>query len=106
MEAMSTRRDRSEHNNEVPCLILPVVFRHKPAPGKDRDGRGANTVDVGSTSNSFLDSEGFHCETKKADVAEHPEVFHHVGLLLNEPPGKSRVALQLVIRLTLSQPST
>jgi hypothetical protein len=25
-------------------------------------------------------------ETKKADVAEHPEVFHHVGLLSNEPP--------------------
>jgi hypothetical protein len=25
--------------------------------------------------------------TKKADVAEHPEVFHHVGLLINEPPG-------------------
>jgi hypothetical protein len=22
---------------------------------------------------------------KKADVAEHPEVFHHVGLLVNEP---------------------
>ena len=25
--------------------------------------------------------------TKKADVAEHPQVFHHVGLLSNEPPG-------------------
>ena len=24
---------------------------------------------------------------KKADVAEHPEVFDHVGLLVNEPPG-------------------
>ena len=24
---------------------------------------------------------------KKADVAEHPEVFHHVGLLFNRPPG-------------------
>jgi len=24
-------------------------------------------------------------ETKKADVAEHPEVFDHVGLLVNEP---------------------
>jgi hypothetical protein len=24
--------------------------------------------------------------TKKADVAEHPEVFDHVGLLINEPP--------------------
>jgi hypothetical protein len=26
-------------------------------------------------------------ETKKADVAEHPKVFDHVGLLSNEPPG-------------------
>jgi hypothetical protein len=25
--------------------------------------------------------------TKKADVAEHPQVFHHVGLLINGPPG-------------------
>jgi hypothetical protein len=25
--------------------------------------------------------------TKKADVAERPEVFYHVGLLVNEPPG-------------------
>jgi hypothetical protein len=26
-------------------------------------------------------------DQKKADVAEHPEVFDHVGLLVNEPPG-------------------
>jgi len=26
-------------------------------------------------------------KAKKADVAEHPEEFHHVGLLDNEPPG-------------------
>jgi len=24
---------------------------------------------------------------KKADVAEHPKVFNHIGLLFNEPPG-------------------
>jgi hypothetical protein len=24
---------------------------------------------------------------KKADVIERPEAFHHVGLLVNEPPG-------------------
>jgi hypothetical protein len=24
--------------------------------------------------------------TKKADVAEHPKVFDHVGLLFDEPP--------------------
>jgi hypothetical protein len=26
-------------------------------------------------------------EQKKADVADHPKVFDHVGLLTNEPPG-------------------
>jgi hypothetical protein len=26
-------------------------------------------------------------DNKKADVAEHPKVFDHVGLLTNEPPG-------------------
>jgi hypothetical protein len=25
--------------------------------------------------------------TKKADVAEHPQAFDHVGLLTNEPSG-------------------
>ena len=24
---------------------------------------------------------------RKADVVEHPRVFDHVGLLVNEPPG-------------------
>jgi hypothetical protein len=28
-------------------------------------------------------------ENKKADVAKHPKVFDHVGLLLNEPPGRA-----------------
>ena len=26
---------------------------------------------------------------KKADVVEHPEVFGHAGLLVNEPPGQT-----------------
>jgi hypothetical protein len=28
-----------------------------------------------------------HHGNKKTDVAEHPEVFDHVGLLVNELPG-------------------
>jgi hypothetical protein len=28
-------------------------------------------------------------KNKKADVAEHPKVFDHVGLLFNEPPGNA-----------------
>jgi hypothetical protein len=27
--------------------------------------------------------------TKKADVEEHPEVFDHVGLLVNEPSSQA-----------------
>ena len=55
-------------------------------------------------------------------MAEHPEVFHHVGLLTNEPPATlalrptlalradpvemRRVALYLVIRRLFSDPTT
>jgi hypothetical protein len=35
---------------------------------------------------------------KKADVLEHPQVFQHVGLLINGPPRHGRAALYLVIR--------
>jgi hypothetical protein len=30
-------------------------------------------------------------EIKKADVAEHPKVFDHVGLLAHEPPGRAEL---------------
>jgi hypothetical protein len=30
-------------------------------------------------------------QNKKTDVAEHPEVFCHVGLLFDEPPGLAGV---------------
>jgi hypothetical protein len=30
-------------------------------------------------------------KTKKADVAEHPKVFDHVGLLSNKPTGRAGV---------------
>jgi hypothetical protein len=32
-------------------------------------------------------------ENKKANVAEHPRVFGHVGLLFNEPPGRPELFL-------------
>ena len=51
-------------------------------------------VSIGYCIGSELDTIFRHCgtfllgkKTKKADVAEHPEVFDHVGLLTNEPPG-------------------
>jgi hypothetical protein len=36
---------------------------------------------------SFHGPFGRPLRTKKADVAGHPKVFDHVGLLVNEPPG-------------------
>jgi hypothetical protein len=30
-------------------------------------------------------------KTKKADVAEHPKAFDHVGLLVNEPLGRAEL---------------
>jgi hypothetical protein len=30
-------------------------------------------------------------KTKKADVVEHPKVFGHIGLLVNEPLGKAEL---------------
>ena len=32
-----------------------------------------------------------HRKTKKADVAGHPQVFDHVGLLANEPIGAAEL---------------
>jgi hypothetical protein len=33
----------------------------------------------------------WEARTKKADVAEHPEVFGHVGLLVNGLPGAAEL---------------
>jgi hypothetical protein len=30
---------------------------------------------------------------KKTDVAEHPKVFNHVGLLFNDPSGRIQIDL-------------
>jgi hypothetical protein len=30
-------------------------------------------------------------QQKKADVVEHPKVFHHAGLLVNQPPGTAEL---------------
>lgn len=30
-------------------------------------------------------------KNKKADAVEHPEAFHHVGLLFNEPLGRAEL---------------
>jgi hypothetical protein len=47
---------------------------------------------------SFLAATRLCSINQKADVAEHPEEFHHVGLLSNESPGDDRITLYLVVR--------
>jgi hypothetical protein len=39
--------------------------------------------------------DGAIAKTKKADVAEHPEVFGHVGLLFDEPPSVTGLLFNL-----------
>jgi hypothetical protein len=58
----------------------------------------------------FLKKHPCRAHQKKTDVVDHPQVFHHVGLLINEPPGAglnqtNRIALYLVIRRLVSSNS-
>jgi hypothetical protein len=55
-------------------------------------------VSIGYCIGSELDTSFRHLGTflsgkrsKKVDVAEHPEVLDHVGLLTNEPPGTTEL---------------
>jgi hypothetical protein len=41
---------------------------------------------VGEFQTPFFGQSPWHRCQKKADVAEHPRVFNHVGLLFNGPP--------------------
>jgi len=47
-----------------------------------RDARLENWAELSTPPIAFI---SFFTETKKADVAQHPEAFHHAGLLLDEP---------------------
>jgi hypothetical protein len=43
----------------------------------------------GSLSLPVVGASLHHREQKKADVAKHPKVLNHVGLLVNGPPGEA-----------------
>ena len=45
-------------------------------------------VKVSGTFQEPVSVPGQGCAKQKADVAKHPEVFGHVGLLIDKPPGK------------------
>jgi len=76
--------------------------------GRSRDGEFHHElarfpVSIGYCIGSELDTisdiltPSFWVRKQKADVAEHPEVFDHVGLLTKSPPARW-VASHLVIR--------
>jgi hypothetical protein len=55
-------------------------------------GSGERSPNRASPSGSLLVTAGRPAPlraNKKADVVEHREVFDHVGLLVNEPPGRA-----------------
>jgi hypothetical protein len=48
--------------------------------------------ECGHRSLPWVDSDRLEPQrNKKADMAEHPKVFGHVGLLFNKPPGKAEL---------------
>jgi hypothetical protein len=53
--------------------FVDVMMRYGPCELGDESLRSTRTALLAASE-------------KKADVAEHPEVFDHVGLLVNEPP--------------------
>ena len=72
-----------QFSGEIGSLILPVNGR----PERAYDVRQNLVLDEYLFRNGYLihDTSPDAAQTKKDDVAEHPEVFHHVGLLLNGP---------------------
>jgi hypothetical protein len=65
-----------------------LVWNHLPTHPSELKGSTRNA----SFNPTGIEFVSFGCllyppprKMKKADVAEHPEVFDHVGLLVNEP---------------------
>jgi hypothetical protein len=59
------------------------------AAAKRHNGGGENHFDSLKTGVGY--KRLLSPKTKKADVAEHPKVFDHVGLLFNKSPGKAEL---------------
>jgi hypothetical protein len=51
-------------------MTPPALFHSSEAKGRAR----------------MMSTLGFQHKNKKADVMARPQAFHHVGLLVNEPP--------------------
>jgi hypothetical protein len=64
----------------MPCLSKRCLFT------STWDARLADEQ-FQTTASLVVASVSLRRKQKKADMAEHPEAFGHVGLLVNEPPG-------------------
>ena len=108
-----SRRSQDGGNTAQPSPLEPIADRaqqeaqqhgerqrhqHRLWPGKGppRPPRSAPNIhaDLTNWSDGTMGSTSaqLRCqETKKADVAEYPKVFDHVGLLTNEPLGTAEM---------------
>lgn len=61
------------------------ISRIKPIAGVSTGSEIGCLLEVGD--HHGLTAPRHHGRQKKTDVADHPQVFGHVGLLFSEPPG-------------------
>ncbi len=74
---------------------LPVTWAYSSStaltrhglPGRPAAPRADRTLVLGQVAGHFER----HASQKKADMAKHPKVLSHVGLLVNEPPGQAEL---------------
>jgi hypothetical protein len=64
-------------------LAKPTQIKSPPTGRSPKNWTELSTPPVALS--LLLSPSCSNAETKKAGVAEHPEVFDHAGLLLNEP---------------------
>jgi hypothetical protein len=77
---MSRHTQSSDHDVSVPCKVVFHEALHNVSLFSDKPRSALGRCRHSTTP-----------KTKKADAAEHLEVFNHVGLLFNEPPGTAEL---------------
>jgi len=80
-----------------PGLRLRTNMHASLKPANHRFGFGDESVLFGHGAVA-LNQASLAAKKKKADMAEQPKVFGHVGLLFNKPPA-GRAVVRLVVRL-------
>jgi hypothetical protein len=82
-------RSASETKNILPIVLLPKKSKTVSSLAGFFHGSLGLVDDLRNRDLRFADDT----KTKKADVPEHPKVFQHVGLLINQPPGMAGLPL-------------